>query len=293
MRILQLATVDNGGATWFYKDALDQHSGHECRAIRTHQGWLDYPHDMVTDDAEEIEHWYDWADVIHLHDEAGALIQDFRPKPTVMTYHGTRYRSAPDQYNDRCAERGWLLTVSTLDLAEWGGQWLPTPRRDVSEDYSPARVFVVVHAPTSRDRKKTAVVVDSVRAARGSKLRLIENTPYRKCMQRKAVGRVLVDGWLGYGSNAVEAWALGMPVISGAPSTLQDRMIEAWGYVPFMCVYPGRRGLARAIETLKHQPRLYAHFRNKGRSHYLAYHHPYHVAHRMVKLYEQALEGGA
>ena len=292
MRILQLATVDNGGATWFYKDALDQHTEHETRAVRIHQGWLQYPGDVIGATTEEIADLYQWADVVHLHDEAGALIAGFEPKPTVITYHGTRYRAAPEQYNARCQEQGWLLTVSTLDLTEWGGRWVPTPRRDVSGDYNPARTFVVVHAPTSRDRKRTDLIIGAVRQARGCKLRLIEGVPYRKCMQRKAVGSVLVDGWLGYGSNAVEAWALGMPVISGAPLPLRDRMREAWGYLPFMPVYQSRLALWRALDRLTRDQRYYRECQARGRSHYLAYHHPYHVAQRLVEFYHEAQEGG-
>ena len=168
---------------------------------------------------------------------------------------------------------------------------VPTPRRDVSADYKPARAFVVVHAPTNRERKKTDLIIGAVSQAKGCKLRLIENTPYRRCMQRKAAGRVLVDGWLGYGSNAVEAWALGMPVIAGASQALQAMMREAWGYVPFMSVYPSGRGLWRAMDSLQRYEGLYRHYRNKGRSHYLAYHHPFHVAQCLVKLYEEAREG--
>ena len=290
VKILQLATVDNGGATWFYKDALDQHTSHDTRAVRTYQGWLAYPGDVINPEPDVLQGLYDWADVVHLHDEAGALVQEFKPKPTVITYHGSRYRSAPEQYNQRCEKRGWLVTVSTLDLTEWGGRWIPTPRRDVADDYKPARRFVVVHAPTNRERKKSDLIIEAVRADRGCRLQLIENTPYRRCMQRKAKGRVLVDGWLGYGSNAVEAWALGMPVISGASYDLQNRMREAWGYVPFMECHPSRRGLWRALESIKNNDRQYRRFQNVGRSHYLAYHHPYHVAQRLVKLYEEAME---
>ena len=292
MRILQLATVDNGGATWFYKDALDQHTEHETRAVRTYQGWLQYPGDVIAPTTKRIASLYKWADVIHLHDEAGILIKEFEPKPTVITYHGTRYRAAPEQYNDRCRERGWLLTVSTLDLTEWGGRWVPTPRRDVSGDYNPAKEFVVVHAPTCRDRKRTELIIEAVNQAKGCKLRLIEGVPYRKCMQRKARGSLLIDGWLGYGSNAVEAWALGMPVISGAPGELDQMMITAWGYLPFQWAWPNRLHLTQLLESLREEPDLLEETRNVGRSHYLAYHHPYHVAQRLVGFYQEAREGG-
>ena len=287
---MQLATVDNGGATYFYKDALDQHTNHETRAVRIHQGWLQYPGDVIGPTTEEIAELYRWADVIHLHDEAGALIKGFKAKPTVITYHGTRYRAVPDQYNARCQEQGWLLTVSTIDLTEWGGRWVPTPRRDVSGDYNPAQAFVVVHAPSNRERKKTDLIVRAVRQARVCKLRLIEGVPYRKCMQRKARGRVLIDGWLGYGSNAVEAWALGMPVISGADHTLQLRMRDAWGYVPFATAYPSHLGIWKVVERLQRDRSLYREIQALGRSHYLAYHHPYHVAQRLVKLYQEVMQ---
>ncbi len=291
MRILQLATVDNGGATWFYKDALDQHTGHETRAVRTYQGWLQYPADVIAPTTKRIASLYKWADVVHLHDEAGALIAGFEPKPTVITYHGTRYRAAPEQYNQRCKERGWLLTVSTLDLTEWGGRWVPTPRRDVSRDYNPAKTFVVVHAPTCRDRKRTDLIIEAVKQAKGCKLRLIEGVPYRKCMQRKARGSVLIDGWLGYGSNAVEAWAMGMPVISSASECLLSKMRYVWGYVPFWDVEPTKDSLLQALEAIR-WPGYYKRYKALGRSHYLAYHHPYHVAQRLVRLYQEAKEGG-
>ena len=57
MNVLQLATVDNGGATWFYRDALLEHTDHDCRAVRTYQGPLDYPAAGTTVSARSDSSW--------------------------------------------------------------------------------------------------------------------------------------------------------------------------------------------------------------------------------------------
>lgn len=289
MKILQLATVDHGGATYFLRDALLQHTEHECRAVRTYNGGLRYPHDLILDpeqDAEELAGLYDWAEVVHLHDEAGALVQEFAPKPTIVTYHGSRYRQHHEQLHPRAVRRGWLVTVSTLDLAEWGGEWLPTPRRDVAGDWRPVERFVVVHAPTDRERKRTELILEALSLF---PVQLIEGQPYRKCLQKKAKGRLLVDGWLGYGNNAVEAWALGMPVASGAPMDLEERMVSAWGYLPFVLLVPDAEAIAEVVAGLLHQP-TYEYWQDVGRHHYERFHHPARVAERLVGFYEQVLD---
>ena len=107
MNILQLATVDNGGSTYFMRDALRQYTEHECKSARMYQSQYRYPQDIVRPTQKEINELYRWADVVHLHDESGGLIfgqWKKRPKPVVVTYHGTRYRKLHDAYDERLQE---------------------------------------------------------------------------------------------------------------------------------------------------------------------------------------------
>lgn len=291
MNILQLAAIDNGGASWFYRDAIISHTDHHCRAVRATSNWLDYPADVLEPEPEEIHRLYQWADVIHLHDESGGLIQPgSNPKPTVVTYHGSRYRRYHTQFNARCQRKGWLVTVSTLDLTAWGAEWVPTPRRDLSEYWIPANKFVACHAPTNRDIKGTEMVLEAVGRAPGCRLQFIEHTPYRKAIQKKAKAHVLIDQFeLGYGSNAVEAWAFGMPVVANAKAKIKARMLEAWGYLPFVEAEANPEALVKVLGRLRTDWAFYIAAQELGRRHYEQFHRPDRVAERLVALYEQVM----
>lgn len=289
MNVLQLATVDNGGGAWFLKDALDRHTNHECRAVRMYQSKLRYPYDILAPTQGEINDLYAWADMIHVHDDAGGLIINQwtdDPKPVVITYHGTRYRRFWQQFNAKCEHRGWKVTCSTIDLTWRGAEWLPTPRRDLSRFWNPAEQFTVVHAPTDRKRKRT----DEVLAALvGTEVALIEGETYAQCMSEKARGRILVDGWLGYGNNTIEAWALGMPSVCGVTSEVGGMMRDAWGYLPFADT--AVEGLDFMIQELRLDPLLYCEIQDRGRAHFMRYHHAPAVATKLTKLYEEVLDG--
>ena len=292
MNILQLATVDNGGGAWFVKDALDRHTDYECRAVRMYQSKLRYPYDILAPTQAEIGELYRWADLVHVHDDAGGLIvnQWFKnQKPVVVTYHGSRYRQHWQQYNEKCKERGWKVTCSTIDLTWRGAEWLPTPRRDLYKSWNPSQGFTVVQAPTDRKRKRTDEVVE---ALEHETLMVIEGQTYARCLQKKARGHVLVDGWLyGYGNNSIEAWAFGIPSVCGVIPEVRRMMLDAWGYLPFADTT--LEGLRDTILELRHDPEFYAEVEAYGRDHFMRYHHAPAVAARLVDLYERVMEGGS
>ena len=287
MNILQLATVDNGGGAWFLKDALDRHTDHECRAVRMYQSKLRYPHDILAPLQSEINELYDWADVVHLHDESGGLIfaqWQKRPKPVVITYHGSRYRRLHEAQNEVCKARGWRVTVSTLDLTAWGAEWLPTPRRDLYKFWNPGQKFTVVHAPTDRKRKRTDEVVEAL-----PDVALVEGQTYADCLVEKAKAHVLVDGWLyGYGNNSTEAWAFGMPSVCGAIPVVRELMLDAWGYLPF--AEATVENLGNVVEELRLDALFYNEVQDRGREHFMRYHHAPAVAARLLDLYERVMD---
>ena len=295
MNILHLATVDNGGGAYFCADALNRHGEHHARAVRTYQGAIDYPFDVLRPSPLELATLYDWADVLHVHDEAGALVldQDWKPKPTVITWHGTKYRQNHAVLDARCEKRGWLVTASTLDLTKWGAAWLPMPRADLLNGALPAAPallrFYAIHAPTDRKRKRTELIASALQGL--VTLRILEGVTFAHCLEIKRYGHVLLDGWLGYGNNAVEAWALGLPVVSGGPAWLLAMMQDAWGYLPFAVMKPTRCGILCPVGRLVQEPAFYADVQRRGREHYLRYHTPQAVAARLGELYGRAAEG--
>lgn len=119
------------------------------------------------------------------------------------------YTTNPDLKNMLPA-RTKFRPYTKLQLEEW------TP---VYSDYDKDEL-VIAHAPTSRSKKGTDVIIGAVEQLRttGSRIRLdlIEKVPNTVAKERLAQADIVIDqiyiGW--YGGLAVEAMALGKPVIA-------------------------------------------------------------------------------
>ena len=296
MNILQLAHADNGGATVWFKRALERHTPHKCRAVRMVQNYLDYPLDLLAPSKEQLAELWKWADVIHIHDGAMHYMPEVEPKPTVITYHGNFYRRNFNVYHRRCAARKWIVTVSTLDLTTYHDSkppWLPNPREDLALLWHPDhRKFRVIHAPTNPETKSTAEVVEAIKGLVGVRLDLIQQTTYANCLKRKAKGHVLIDQFrFGYGNNAVESWALGMPTIGGFWGNLWHRTVLAHcGYLPFALAKGTVEGIREAVLCLQDDPAYYCEAQERGRQFFFDYHHAPVVAKRAMEFYEEARE---
>lgn len=169
-------------------------------------------------------------------------------KTIVMTYQGCDARPLShcfcqnaicvrdDPYRPRAirrilryADRVFFLNP---DLAEWlpTGQFLPyasvNPREIVPlPEGASEQEVVIAHAPTNRLVKGTQHVVDAVDELRleGASIRLdlIERVSREEALRRTAQADIVVDqlmlGW--YGGYAVEAMALGKPVLCSIDET--------------------------------------------------------------------------
>lgn len=112
------------------------------------------------------------------------------------------------------------------DLREWlpGAEFRPyasfDPRSVEPPPQPESKELVVAHAPSNRKVKGTDRVEQAVRSLRDHgipvRLELIEGVPRSEALERTALADVIVDqlniGW--YGGYAVEAMALGRPVLS-------------------------------------------------------------------------------
>jgi hypothetical protein len=294
VNILQLAHADNGGATWWFKEAIERHTEHKVRAVRMVQNYLDYPCDLLGSSKEVLAELWGWADVIHIHDGAMHYMPPVEPKPTVITYHGNFYRRNHGVYHRRAKASKWVVTVSTLDLTTYHDdhpEWLPNPREDMGLLWNPHhRKFLIIHAPTNPATKSTAEVQEAVKGLIGVKLDLVQQVTYAQCIQRKARGHLLVDQFrYGYGNNAMEAWALGMPAIGGFWGSLWHRTILAYaGYLPFALAEGTVESIRETIIRLQDDPAFYCEIQDQGRQFFFAYHHAPVVARRAVEFYEQA-----
>jgi glycosyltransferase involved in cell wall biosynthesis len=109
--------------------------------------------------------------------------------------------------------------------------WTPTPydlptlaayqRKLHQPDPDGPKVVRFLHAPTNRAIKSTDLIIETFARLRARglpvKLVLIERQSHGKTLKAKAqFADVLIDQLkLGYGCNAIEAWAMGIPVIGG------------------------------------------------------------------------------
>ena len=237
---------DTGGQGGRIKTAFDRHApGWAVRAMRGKNNYLAYPRDLEWDEAKALE-LYEWADVVHHKNALTAYARLDRNlcKPTVIHHHGTRLRDNAEAVWREAESIGAVQVTSTVDLLESapGAEWLPAPfdLEALGQYRNPKRGSTVriAHAPTNRRIKSTARVLnvlDSLSRRYDIEFDLIENYPWKVCLARKGRAHIFIDQLvLGYGNNAIEAWAMGIPVIAGVASpTVRARMVDTWGELPF------------------------------------------------------------
>lgn len=298
MKILLCSNTDYGGGMWFLAEAINRYTNHEAQHFRMRQCYLDYPYHMLAPKPNEIQALVEWCDVLHVRESEAFLPSDcLRKRPAVVTYCGRGFRKAAQQLIESRRARGWVVTVSTPDLPFYYPDdpplWLPNAREDVVAH--PGRKyqrFTVVHAPTFRERKGTEILIAAIQALHDVDLELIEQSTYSQCLQRKAWCHLLFDQFAnGYGNNAIEAWALGMPVISNDLATqFTHHLEEACGYLPFVKAPATTNALREVIDRLHKDEAFYQETLDKGRQFFFTYHHAPAVAKRAVEIYGMALD---
>jgi hypothetical protein len=264
VNVFNLATaMDSGGQMIRTKEAFDRLApGWSMRSMAALETFIAYPYDLPWR-GPLLERFYDAADVVHLHNtlhghdwyDAGA------GKPTVLHYHGTIYRAEHASIAAEARRVGAVQMASTIDLAvlEPDVAWLPSPfdlgaLRAVRErEYVPTRRLRIAHAPTNRDAKQTDAFLDALRSLatrHDFELDLIEGQRWIRCLARKARADIFYDqAELGYGNNSVEAWAMGIPVVSGVSDpAVREAMIQTWGRLPF--VDAAATSIAEALEQV-------------------------------------------
>jgi len=288
MNILQLSVSDFGGCGYYLAEAITATTKHKSLLIRQVDCYIHYPTHLMMEKPDDLAGAYEWADVIHVHDVAPKLPRGVKPKPTVVTYHGSMYRRNPKLYNDFCAAHNWVGTVATIDLTAHGLPWMPDTRPDLSRcaNRPPGR-FIVAHAPTSRKVKDTDAIIKALGSIDGIVLDIIERVDNETCLRRKGRASIYVDQFrLCYGLNSIEAWAMGMPAIANAEEVTIKRILEAIGFLPFVCC--PLADLRKMILKLRDDPKFYADSVTRGKQCYENFHSPAIVAQKALVYYARA-----
>lgn len=312
MRVLNLSLgQDTGGqqgrtAEAFATYAPDWHYDSVARVRTFYPIGAWHPHTIRND-------LWPKADVVHLHNSTAALTRFERHgrKPAVVHYHGSAYRTEPLGKLARQRQAGALGIVSTLDLqliAPDDTEWLPAPYE--LPDFAGYRVrrddgiLRIAHAPTNRAIKGTEALVAAVdrlrREGRRVELDIIERRPWAECLRRKGRADVYVDQCLlGYGCNAIEAWAMGMPVVAGVdparalerihqriPDGTRESMVRRFGgRLPF---YEATEDTLYAALADLADPATRQAYASFGMAHAERFHAAHRVVERLRRIYTRA-----
>jgi glycosyltransferase involved in cell wall biosynthesis len=161
-----------------------------------------------------------------------------------------------------------------LDLREF----TPAPPSD-----SPRPL--VVHAPSSREKKGTEWVIEAC-AQLPVELDIVEGVPHEEARARYARADIVVDqlkaGW--HGVFALESMALGKPVVTFLKPDVVERSAEGYG-IRIPIVPATRETLVDALRPLVEQPSLRREVGAQSRAYVEQVHDVDRVADRLVDVY--------
>lgn len=298
MRILLMSVGDNGGGCYWMADVINKYTPHKARAVRFTQSWINYPFDIFTPNGGDLSSFMNWADVIHIRDNVSDMWPSIpQNKPVVVTWTGMSYRRRAVQKLEQCKERGWFSTVSTPDLVSYATgdlcpEWLPNPREEMEAEK--VEGLIACHAPTFRERKGTDEVIEACSQA-GVKLELVEGLTYLESLKVKARCNLVIDQVgphsYGYGNNAIEAWAMGYPAISGASAPkYTQHTIDTFGQLPYLQTSGTVKNLITQLEAMKNA-QTRKRYTDLGQEYFFKFHHAPVVARKAIEIYERCLGG--
>lgn len=311
MRVLILNDgADTGGGSIKIKKAFQKHAPDwEVRTVRRSDNYIRYPADLEWPGGrpipEEVLRLYLEADVIHMvnGERLARRLPHYHEKPKVVHYRGR----GNDAAIASALDRGIRALVSTPNLLVPGAEWMPNIgdaeelgavraqewRRPTARHPRRPRL---VHAPTIRRLKGTDELLEALRPLAQAEglldIDIIEGLTLEKCLRRKARGDLLFDqfGPLGgaYGSNAIEAMGMGIPVINMEPSEwLRSWYLRTAGYVPYAEATPDT--VAGTVRTLLADPALATDIAERGREFFEQFHEARQVVRRLSEVYKAAV----
>jgi hypothetical protein len=250
-------------------------------------------------DPDLVREAYSWADVVIIHNDPSVFerVDDGSAKQIIIHHHGSRFRGNPRAIYEAGEAIGARQVVSTVDLllsvppgkpVEWMPQVIDIDyMRRLRLAYLPPvdRKVRVTHAPTNRMIKGTRHVVRAMRRLRHhADFELIQRQPWWVCLMWKAASDIFIDQlYLGYGNNAIEAWAMGLPVLGGASNDILSAMRQQYGQIPFFTTTGDliERDIRRFIED----PDLRQEWADIGMAHIERFHVPDAWVRRTRELY--------
>lgn len=318
MKVLVWAQgADTGGQGYRIAQAFDRYApGWTVWTRSGHENRLGYPQQVtipLRERAAEVLARYREADVVHLRNNLDGWSRADRGvgKPTLLHHHGSLFRHLHGRLAAEARRIHAVQVAATIDLTllEPDVAWVPSPydvdefarmRRHVSD----GRVRIG-YFPTSGPIKSLPRVLDAIRnlARTNPEVEFVTNVraghafhmPWPEVLALKAGCDILVDQViLGYGNNAIEAWAMGIPVVAGvteddragAPPGTRQAMLERWGELPWVDANPDT--ILETLRTLVNEPELRHLAGERGHAHVRRFHDAPRVVEQLQELYQDA-----
>ena len=175
-------------------------------------------------------------------------------------------------------------------------RWVPTAhvvppgldlRQFVPRPPGESRRPLVVHAPSNRDKKGTQYVIDAC-ARLPVDLEIVEGVPHHEAWRRYASADIVVDqlnaGW--HGVFAIEAMALGKPVVAYLDPEAVERSAQAFG-VRVPIIPTTKETLTEALRPLVASPALRREIGEEGREYVEQVHDIDRIADRLLEIYAE------
>ena len=306
LRAFAIGKTDPAGVVSRFQDAAERFHGRLVirSASKAKYEYLQFPMDIFWDGKSEpeIKRLGEEADVIHLNNSEAAYRRFRFRKPALLHHHGSLFRSNPRRMIDVARRMRWVQAVSTIDLTRPAPEllpWLPSAY-NVTELHAFAEAhrrepdgrIRIVHCPTNREFKSTAVLEAAVRQLQAEKLPvdlvIVEQTPWAEALAIKATADIVFDQLAyGYGCNGIEAWCMGIPVVSGADEWTLGRMASEWPAIPFE--EATERTLVDVLRTMVTSAELREDAAERGMAHVLRYHDEKPALAKLAELYAEAI----
>ena len=241
-------------------------------------------------------------DIVHLHTglplkrlDVVTLRAIFR-KPLVVHYHGSETRMGYGMHYQSLVGLKLVATPDLLDYHE-GAVYVPNVMDVMEMAPVPTGKFHIVHVPTNRGIKGTALLertLDGLRGKYDFELEIFEGAPHTEALEALKRAHLVVDevgdpnvtGVKGrLNVLALEAMMLGRPVITN----LEPELLGYYPACPVMNVSSMGPSLQdRLVEALEGQASL-GRVGSAGREYVLRNHEPKAVATKVLELYKTHL----
>jgi hypothetical protein len=304
MKAIAIGATDPAGVVSRFAEAGIKMGTLELRSAARVVPYFEFPADIIWDAHTEplIKQLVAEADVVHLNNSYRAISQFHVRKPMLLHHHGSLFRSDPPMMLALARRYRMAQAVSTIDLTRPAPDvlhWLPSAydidglqaMRKANRRDDDGRVRIV-HSPTNRAYKHTDLFLTVVRELAETlpiDLVMVEGRTNAETLVEKAKADIVYDQLMfGYGCNSIEAWGMGIPVISGGDAWTLNRMDEMWGALPF--AEAEESTLKDVIRGLVMSADMRQEYAERGLAHVRKYHDERPALDRLLELYELAIK---